>query len=103
MRTKAEYDDFMTNVRVSMLSIYKVAQEVAILHLSSKQAAEVATSMDEVAIFLKLKRHENSSDQKEAQPTEESADGVHLGSSDQRKNRGGWLGRLRRMFGGKRV
>ena len=78
MRTREEYLDFMTNVRVSMSMIHRVVQEVGILHVSSKQAAKVTTSMDEVAIFLKLKKPELSLKQEE-----EKVEGGQEGSQQQ--------------------
>lgn len=56
MRTPQEYSDFMSNVRASMVVLYRAIQSIGVDQLSSKQAAEINTSMDEVAIFLQLKK-----------------------------------------------
>lgn len=69
IRTEEEYRDFMRNVRVSMLYLYQTLQDIGVSQLSSnRQVAEVNTSMDEVAIFLKLKasKSELSEAQEEA-------------------------------------
>lgn len=54
IRTNDEYGDFMRNVRVSMLELHRVCQDIGVSEISSKQAAEIKTNIDEVAIFLKL-------------------------------------------------
>jgi hypothetical protein len=58
MRTKIEYDDFMRNVRASMVILQATILDCNVQGLSSKHIAEVKTSMDEVAVFLhpKVKR-----------------------------------------------
>lgn len=38
-----------------MLALHQSIQDIDTSHLSSKQVAEIRTSMDEVAIFLNLK------------------------------------------------
>lgn len=96
MRTKLEYDDFMTNVRVSMLSLYRTIEDLEVSYLSTKQAAEVTTSMHEVAIFLKLRKADPSVEEEEM-----LEDGHTYPQPSPVKKTRGLLTKLRRLFGSK--